>query len=136
MLLNTMKLSPARNWMSSNVERCYEAGFIMNNLVNSGAWKSFAFILSFTLLMVIGISNCYPQTNDNEEVMSEEIKMTENEFHQKYAVGLNNLAWHLLGKEDRTEQDEEMLINAAHTSYYHWSRIGTAINLQRGHWLT
>ncbi len=107
----------------------------MNNQVDSVMWKSFALILLFTLLMVISISNCYTQPNDSEEVMSEEVKMTENEFHQKYAVGLNNLVWHLLEKEDRTKQDEELLINAAHTSYYHWSRIGTAINLQRGHWL-
>jgi hypothetical protein len=78
-----------------------------------------------------------PQVIRAEEIddLLEENKMTEKEFHNKYAVGLNNLVWHLMDKPDRTIQENDQMIHAAHTSYYHWSRIGSELNLQRGEWL-
>lgn len=71
----------------------------------------------------------------DENTGQEESRFTREEFHQQYAVGLNNLVWELLGKEARTPQEDDLMIHAAHASRYHWSMVGTAINLQRGEWL-
>jgi hypothetical protein len=47
------------------------------------------------------------------------------------AVGLFNYTWTLLEHPDRTpDQDDEML-HAAHASRYHW---GEPVNLSRGEW--
>src|SRR5204862_6157437 len=50
------------------------------------------------------------------------------------AVGLFNHVWTLLETPDRTvEQDDEM-IHAAHASRYHWGEVGEKVNLARGEW--
>jgi DNA-binding transcriptional MerR regulator len=50
------------------------------------------------------------------------------------AVGLFNYTWTLLETPNRTvEQDDEM-IHAAHASRYHWGEVGEAANLSRGEW--
>lgn len=67
--------------------------------------------------------------------MSDKKRFTVEEAHKAFAVGLNNLVWQLLGKEDRTDEENDRMINAAHASHYHWSTVGEAINLQRGHWM-
>ncbi|MBW6515695.1 MAG: hypothetical protein K0B81_03645 [Candidatus Cloacimonetes bacterium] len=92
-------------------------------------------IIFIIALLLSTMLCCFAETMNQDNEMTEEIKLTENEFHQKYAIGLNNLVWNLLDKEEKTQQDKDMMIHAAHTSLYHWSRIGTAINLQRGEWL-
>jgi hypothetical protein len=54
--------------------------------------------------------------------------------HRQLAVDLFNHVWTLLERTDRTpEQDDEML-HAAHASRHHWSHAGTAVNLARGEW--
>ena len=67
--------------------------------------------------------------------MKEEKKLTIKEAHQAFATGLFNYTWDLLEKKDRTPEDDEMMINTAHSSLYHWSKIGQQINLQRGEWM-
>ncbi len=64
-----------------------------------------------------------------------ERKMTVREAHQAFAAGLYNYTWDLLEKKDRTPEDDEMMINTAHSSLYHWSRIGTPENIQNGEWM-
>ena len=50
------------------------------------------------------------------------------------AAGLFNYTWTLLENPDRTpEQDDEML-HAAHASRYHWGEVGEPVNLSRGEW--
>ena len=50
------------------------------------------------------------------------------------AVGLFNHTWTLLELSERSaEQDDEML-HAAHASRYHWGEVGEAVNLARGEW--
>ncbi len=50
------------------------------------------------------------------------------------AVGLFNYTWTLLENPNRTpEQDDEML-HAAHASRYHWGEVGEQVNLARGEW--
>jgi tetratricopeptide (TPR) repeat protein len=67
--------------------------------------------------------------------VSETKTFTEQEAHKYFGVQLNNKVWELLGKENRSEQENETMIHAAHTSYYHWSLIGTVFNLGRGEWM-
>src|SRR6202008_682072 len=50
------------------------------------------------------------------------------------AVGLFNYTWTLLENPNRSpEQDDEML-HAAHASRYHWGEVGEKVNLARGEW--
>ncbi len=50
------------------------------------------------------------------------------------AAGLFNYTWTLLENPNRSpEQDDEML-NAAHASRYHWGEVGEKANLARGEW--
>ena len=67
--------------------------------------------------------------------MSEIKTFTEPEAHRYFGVQLNNKVWEFLGKENRSEQEDETMIHAAHTSLYHWSQVGTAFNLERGEWM-
>ena len=54
--------------------------------------------------------------------------------HRRLADELFNHAWELLEKPDRTREEDEELIHAAHASRYHWGVAGTALNHARGDW--
>jgi tetratricopeptide (TPR) repeat protein len=67
--------------------------------------------------------------------MSDETGFNLNEAHTHFAKAIFNHIWDLLGEENRTiEQDEEM-IYAAHASAYHWLKVGTGLNHQRAEWM-
>jgi DNA-binding transcriptional MerR regulator len=56
------------------------------------------------------------------------------EARRRLAIDLFNHVWTLLETADRTpEQDDEML-HAAHASRYHWGEVGDAANRARGEW--
>jgi len=59
---------------------------------------------------------------------------TEQLWHKKFAVDLNHLVWSLLEKVDRSSEDEDKMVHAAHASHYHWDQVGTAVRT-RGEWL-
>ncbi|MFX1575130.1 MAG: hypothetical protein ACFFB0_20525 [Promethearchaeota archaeon] len=66
--------------------------------------------------------------------MSEDIK-----WHEKFAKNSFNRTWDLIDKKDRTADDNNEMVHAAHTSRYHWGILvanekGTPLNLQRGEW--
>lgn len=67
--------------------------------------------------------------------MSEEKKFTIHEAHKALSAGLFNLCWEIMDKKELTDKDKSTLINAAHGSYYHWSRVGEPINMQRAEWM-
>lgn len=67
--------------------------------------------------------------------MAEEKRFTVEEAHKAFAAGLFNHTWELLEKADRTPEDNEMMLNSAHSSLYHWTRIGEPLNFQRGEWM-
>jgi hypothetical protein len=56
------------------------------------------------------------------------------EEHRKFAVELFNLTWSLLDKKDRTKEDDDRMIHAAHASRFHWGEIGTPLEFERGEW--
>ncbi len=67
--------------------------------------------------------------------MPEIEKFTISETHTKFAQWSNRRAWELLEKPSRTPEETDEMVDAAHTSLYHWRAVGTIINLQRGKWL-
>ncbi len=66
--------------------------------------------------------------------MAEE-KFTQEEAHRRFAKSCSQRAWELLEKWPRTPDENDELLLSAQASLYHWQQVGTAANLQRGHWL-
>jgi hypothetical protein len=56
------------------------------------------------------------------------------ERHRTYAVELFNLTWELLDQAERTPEQDDKMIHAAHASRHHWGEIGTPLELERGEW--
>jgi hypothetical protein len=50
------------------------------------------------------------------------------------AAGLFNHTWTLLELPERTSQQDDEMLHAAHASRYHWGEVGEAVNLARGEW--
>jgi len=55
-------------------------------------------------------------------------------IHRRLGIDLFNLVWDYLEKPERTQQEDDSMLNAAHASRYHWEQVGTALNLARGEW--
>ena len=66
--------------------------------------------------------------------MTEEKKATGQELHKKFAVELFNQVWDLLEKEDRSVEEDDRMVHAAHASRFHWGEIGTPLEFERGEW--
>lgn len=66
--------------------------------------------------------------------MAEKKRDAEEERHKKSAVDSFNLVWSLLGKKERTKEDDDRMVHAAHASRFHWGEIGTAVEIERGEW--
>ena len=67
--------------------------------------------------------------------MSEEKTYTEAEAQLHFAKGFNGKTWELLDKQERTQEENELLVDYAHASLAHWRVAGTGVNLQRGVWM-
>jgi len=50
------------------------------------------------------------------------------------AVDLFNRTWSLMELPERTAEQDDEMINAAHASRHHWAAVGTGANLARGEW--
>jgi hypothetical protein len=59
---------------------------------------------------------------------------TEQEFHRKVAAECFNRTWDYLEKKNRSLDDDQMMLNLAHASRYHWSLIGKPWNFTTGDW--
>jgi hypothetical protein len=53
---------------------------------------------------------------------------------RKLAVDLFNGVWRLMEKEDRTVEDDDLMLHMTHASRYHWGQVGTVENVSRGEW--
>jgi hypothetical protein len=60
------------------------------------------------------------------------VSPSEQEFHRKVAVECFNKTWDFLKKKDNTRNDEQLMLNLAHSSRYHWSFVGKAGNFAIG----
>ena len=56
------------------------------------------------------------------------------ERHRKFAIDLFNLVWELLDNEERTAEENDRMLYAAHASRFHWGEIGTSLEFERGEW--
>ena len=56
------------------------------------------------------------------------------EQHKQFAIELFNSTWDMIEKTDRSDYDDVRMIHMAHTSLYHWSYVGEAVNMIRGEW--
>jgi DNA-binding transcriptional MerR regulator len=56
------------------------------------------------------------------------------EEERQVAVDLFNHTWELLETADRTREQEDRMLHAAHASRLHWERTGTTTNLAVGEW--
>ena len=66
--------------------------------------------------------------------MVEEKKFTSQEWHRKMAAESFNLVWNLMDKSERTLEEADKMVHAAHASRFHWGEIGTALEKERGEW--
>ncbi len=63
-------------------------------------------------------------------VMSQE----ELDFHRKTARECFNKTWDYLDKKNREPRDEQLMLDLAHASRYHWSFVGNARNFAIADW--
>ena len=56
------------------------------------------------------------------------------EDQRTLAAELFNATWRLLDKPERTPDEDDEMLHAAHASRYHWIRVGTRVNAARGEW--
>lgn len=67
--------------------------------------------------------------------MPEPQQLTISEAHRRFAIEANNTAWKLIEQAQRSSNENQNLLRAAHTSLYHWQQIGDGVHLQRGYCL-
>jgi hypothetical protein len=58
----------------------------------------------------------------------------EKDLHRYWGKTLFNDVWRLMEKEDRTPDEDALMIHEAHASAYHWLQVGTPANFARSHW--
>ncbi|PCJ62159.1 MAG: hypothetical protein COA79_05580 [Planctomycetota bacterium] len=66
--------------------------------------------------------------------MSESVFDMEN-AHKILGPSINNITWELMEKENRSEEEDDLMIDAAHASCFHWHYAGTHVHHQRGEWM-
>lgn len=49
-------------------------------------------------------------------------------WHRRFAIDANNRAWALIELAQRSPADDAEMLNIAHASAWHWSKVGTAHN--------
>ncbi len=55
-------------------------------------------------------------------------------MHRQLGVDLFNYTWTLIDKSDRSPDEAETMIHAAHASAYHWRQVGKPLNFARSDW--
>lgn len=66
--------------------------------------------------------------------MTDTVPTITPEIHRRLAVSLFNYVWTLLDKPERTSEQDDEMIHAAHASRYHWGQVGEPVNFARGEW--
>lgn len=57
------------------------------------------------------------------------------DWHRFFAIENNNLAWMLASKAERSADESQKMLEAAHASALHWREAGTELNLMRARML-
>ena len=58
----------------------------------------------------------------------------EPEVQRSLAADLFNYCWDLIEKNDRTERETDLMIDAAHASRFFWEAVGEPVQHARGEW--
>jgi hypothetical protein len=58
-----------------------------------------------------------------------------NGWHRRFGSQANNRAWALCEQATRSAEEDEEMLQAAHASLYHWSKVGIDVNVARGRML-
>jgi hypothetical protein len=66
--------------------------------------------------------------------MNENLTEAERTMHRKMGVDLFNYVWSMMDKPERTREEDDDMLHAAHASRYHWGQVGEAVNFARGEW--
>jgi DNA-binding transcriptional MerR regulator len=56
------------------------------------------------------------------------------EQQRQLAGGLFNLVWELLERTDRSVEEDDRMVHAAHASCYHWGQVGQPTQFAIGEW--
>lgn len=56
------------------------------------------------------------------------------EQERELATDLFNRVWDLMEKPERTQEEDDEMVHAAHASAYHWGVVGKPENRARGEW--
>jgi hypothetical protein len=67
--------------------------------------------------------------------MVEKKKYSLEEAQLQFAKKSNGRVWELLDKSERSKDEDEEMLYAAHASLYHWMHAGTGVHRQRGEWM-
>ena len=62
------------------------------------------------------------------------MSQTEHDFHRNIAADCFNKTWDYLEQKNRSPDDDQIMLNLAHASRYHWSLIGKPWNFTTGDW--
>lgn len=55
-------------------------------------------------------------------------------LHRKIAGDLFNYTWSLMDRKQRTADEDDEMLHAAHASRYHWGRVGRPLQRSIGEW--
>lgn len=58
-----------------------------------------------------------------------------SQMHKLMAPALFNKTWDLLDKEQRSPEEQRLMLAAAFASWYHWKQIGGPTEDERGLWM-
>jgi len=53
---------------------------------------------------------------------------------RRLAADLFNQVWTLMERDDRSREDDDRMLHAAHSSRYLWGEVGSPLNRARGEW--
>jgi hypothetical protein len=59
----------------------------------------------------------------------------DRDVEHKLAAGLFNEVWRLMEMPQRTDEQTDAMLHAAHASRHHWAAVGIPVKLARGEWL-
>jgi uncharacterized protein YndB with AHSA1/START domain len=64
--------------------------------------------------------------NDPNTIEAWDIPEISSDWHRTQAVEANNATWELLGRNERTPEEDEDLLRRAYAAAYHWHRVSSA----------
>src|SRR6266550_8265917 len=76
----------------------------------------------------------WPSSTERAMRIPDDDPVLDVDTEQDVAARLFNLVWDLLDLPSRTPDEDELMVNAAHASLYHWVQVGEPVNEARGEW--